>query len=158
MGKPFTPERLASIRRMRKARRLHKQQPLFAYHILCEIYPAYSYSDFLEDLRYRRPPKRRKGKNNLQRYGRYARMNQYLETYKCTCNADDALQAIRLRQCLTKPYRVMVKVGKYNWEYSFSPLIPIQYIEELVGRLTKYCTETEVNNIVENFKKTTNLY
>ncbi|WP_289035014.1 hypothetical protein, partial [uncultured Flavobacterium sp.] len=69
MGKPFTPQRLANIRRMRKARRLYKKQPLFAYDILCKEYPDYTYDKFWDDLRYRRKPKRRKGKSALVRYG-----------------------------------------------------------------------------------------
>jgi hypothetical protein len=157
MGKPFTPERLAAIRRMRRARRLYKQQPLFAYHILCGIYPGYSYEEFMDDLRYRRPPRRRRGRNNLVRYGRYARMEQLADRYQQTGNAEDALQALRLRRNMTKPYRVMVKVGKIRLEYTFSPLVPIRHIEELVGRLAACGSENEADGIVRDFRKTVHI-
>lgn len=62
----FSPERLQHIRRLRKARRLFKQQPLFAYNIMSGSYEDYSLSDFLEDLRYRKPRKKKKGKKFLK--------------------------------------------------------------------------------------------
>lgn len=157
MGKPFTPERLAAIRRMRRARRLYRQQPLFAYHILCGIYPGYSHEKFMEDLRYRRPPKHRRGRNSLTRYGRYARMEQLADRYQQTGNTEDALQAMRLRRNMTKPYRVMAKVGKVRLEYTFSPLVPIRHIEELVGRLAACRSEDEADSIVQDFRKTVHI-
>ncbi len=59
MGKPFTAERLESIRRMRKARRLFRKEPLFAYMLLSLEYVDYSYAQFLDDLRYRTKAKRK---------------------------------------------------------------------------------------------------
>lgn len=52
--KTFSPERLYKIRRLRKARRLFKQIPLFAYHIMRTTDEQYKYEDFLDDLRLRK--------------------------------------------------------------------------------------------------------
>lgn len=157
MGKPFTPERLANIRRIRKARRLYKKQPLFAYDILCKEYPDYTYDKFLDDLRYRRKPKRRKGKSPLVRYGRYRRMEQLNELYRSTADIEYGLQAQRLRKYMTKPYRVLVRVSGKVLEYGFSPLIRIEEIEHLTTKLPTCKTEKEADELVEHFRKTAHI-
>jgi len=155
MGKPFTPERLASIRRMRKARRLYKKEPLLAYHILCGEYPSYTHDDFWEDLRYRTKRKRKKkNKTPLSRYGRYERMKQLIAMYKDTANTDYGMKAQRLRNLMTKPYRVMVRIEGEVLEYRISPLIQITEIEKLVAQLPKCKTEQEADDFVEQFGKT----
>ena len=50
MCKQFSPDRLEAIRRMRKARRLNKTQPLFAFNLLCSIYQDYTYEMFFGRL------------------------------------------------------------------------------------------------------------
>lgn len=157
MGKPFTPERLANIRRMRKARRLYRKQPLFAYLLMLGSYPDYSYDDFLDDLRYRKPPKRRKSKSGLMRYGRYFKMVEFAQRYLQTRNAEDGLKARQLRERMTKPYRVMVKIEGYRLEYGFSPLIPLAQIEELVRELNTCTAETHADELVERFRKTAHI-
>lgn len=152
MGKPFTPERLANIRRLRKARRLYKKQPLFAYHQLCGEYFNYSHEQFLNDLRYRNKPKQRKGKSTMLRYGRYRRMEKLLDLYRETDNMEYALTALQLRRNLTKPYRVLVKIAGETWEYSFSPLIAIQQIENLISALAPCRTVKEVEELVERYR------
>lgn len=154
MGKPFTPERLASIRRMRKARRLFKKQPLFAFEILCAEYNGYTYERFWDDLRYRTKPRgRKKGKSPLVRYGRYRRMEQLNERYRQTGNADYALQAQKLRRNMTKPYRVLARIAGGIFEYSFSPLIRIEEMEKLTAQLPKCATEQEAEELVEQVRK-----
>jgi hypothetical protein len=158
MGTPFSPTRLLNIRRIRKARRLFKQQPLFAYVLLCEIYTDYSYVNFLEDLRYRKQPKKRKGKSALQRYGRYDRIQQLIERYRATGNIDYAIAAKRLRDLLTKPYRVWYRCEGVTVEVCFSALVPLIQIENLVLRLKSAQTQGEAEALVKEFTKTVNLY
>jgi hypothetical protein len=148
MVKPFTPERLANIRRMRKARRLYGKQPLFAYSILCMDNPAYTYNNFLDDLRYRKPPKRRKGKSPLIRFGRYKRMERLIAQYSENLNTEYLLQAQHLRKHMTKPYRVLVKINGEILEYCFSPTIPIEDIERLTMALPACKTEKEADELV----------
>jgi hypothetical protein len=157
MGKPFTPERLASVRRMRKARRLYKKEPLFAYEMLCMEYPEYTYDNFWDDLRYRKKPKRRKGKCPLVRYGRYRRMEKLHNLYRETGNVAYALQAQRLQRRMTKPYRVLVRIGSEVWEYSFSPLVRMEEIESLTVLLPKCRTVKEAEEMVEQFRKTSHI-
>jgi len=107
------------------ARRLLKKQPLFAYCLMREAYPDYTHEQFLDDLRYRRPPKKRKGKNGIQKYGRYCRMEELLLRYRQDGNIAHALQAQKLRERMAKPYRVRVTIGSCRLEYGFSPLVPI---------------------------------
>src|SRR5690606_21915994 len=157
MGNPFPPDRLAAIRRLGRPSRFYNHRPLLAYLVRSGIYPGSSSEEFMDDLRYRRPPRRRRGRNNLVRYGRYARMVQLADRYQKTGNAEEALQAMRLRRNMTKPYRVMVKVEKVRLEYIFSPLVPIRHIEELVGRLAACGSENEADGIVRDFRKTVHI-
>jgi len=158
MGKPFGIKRLEAIRRLRKARRLFKQQPLFAYQSMCEQYPAYCYSDFLADLRYRKPPVKRKPKSRLIRYGRYMRMVELIQQYKQSGNIDDALSAKKLWDHMSKPYRVCYRREGVLTEVFFSPLTPLIQIENLVLKLKSAITEREADLVVDEFRKTAHIY
>ncbi|MNJ95329.1 hypothetical protein D3C87_130390 [compost metagenome] len=85
MSKPFSPERLANIRRIRKARRLFKRSPLFAYCEMEKEFPGYTYTHFLDDLKIKKK-KNAKTKigSKLKRYGRFSEMTRLLELYKNT--------------------------------------------------------------------------
>jgi hypothetical protein len=157
MGRPYTPERLEKMRRMRKARRLFKKQPIFAFAMMVEAYPGYTHEEFLDDLRYRRPPKKRKGKSGIQKFGRYRRMEELLSRYRQDGNIECALQAQRLRERMSKPYRVRVAVGRHNIEYRVSPLVPIANIENLVSDLARCRTEQEADRMVQVFRETAHI-
>lgn len=154
MGKPFTPERLTNIRRIRKARRLYRKEPVFAFQILCAEYPDYTHEQFLDDLRYRKPRKRKAKKTTLTRYGRYMRMLHFLEKYRQTKNIEHAIQAQRLRKRMTKLYRVLLRLDGETLEYNFSPTISITKIEHLTIELSTCKTAEEADEIVERFWKT----
>lgn len=158
MGKPFTPERLMNIRRMRKARRLFKKQPLFAFETMCNEYPDYTYQLFSDDLRYRKKPKKRKGKSPLVRFGRYRRMEKLNDLYRTTKNIEYALQSQRLYRRMSQSYRVMVRINGYVNEYAFSPLIPIEKIEWLTAELGKCSTERQADELVDQFRKEIRIY
>jgi hypothetical protein len=153
MGIPFTPERLLAIRRLRKARRLYKKQPLFAYGIMRNEYPDYTYEQFWDDLRYRKPRIKKKGKCPLFRYGRYFRMQKLIAMYRNTDEINFALQALRLARHMTKPYRVVTKIGGNISEYSLSPLIAIELVEKLTANLRDCTTEQETDEMVDKFRK-----
>ena len=153
MGKPFTPERLESTRRMRRARRLYRQQPLFAYEMLSSEYMGYSYGQFLDDLRYRTKPKPKEKKSTLIRYGRYRRMRELLERYRQTGELEFALQAQRLRKRMTAPYRVLLRINGESIEYGFEPTIAITEIERLTADLKNCKSEKDADEMVEGFRK-----
>lgn len=157
MGKPFTPERLARIRRMRKARRLYRAQPLFAFEMMQQQYPAYTYQDFCDDLRYRKKPKRRKGKSFLKRFGRYARMEQLNEMYHRTGNIAYAVQAQRLRKHMTKPYRILVRIDGDILEYGLSALVRIEEVERLTNLLPKCKTQQQADTLMEQFRENSHI-
>ena len=46
----FSPERLFNIRRLRKARRHWKKEPLLAYASMCELYPGYRPTSNLQKI------------------------------------------------------------------------------------------------------------
>ncbi|OJV51682.1 MAG: hypothetical protein BGO31_00320 [Bacteroidetes bacterium 43-16] len=153
MGKPFTPERLANIRRLRKARRLYKQQPVFAFAILCAEFKDYTYEQFQDDLRIRNKSKRTKNKkSSLVRFGRYFKMIQFLELYRNTGIVDYARQAQKLRSVITKPYRVLVKIEGQYFEYGLDPTIAVKEVERLVYELKKCKTEIEADKMIEHFR------
>jgi len=149
--KKYSPERLMLIRRLRKARRYYKQLPLFAYSLMVDEHAGYTYAEFLEDLRPRKPSKKKQGKSRLNRYGRYERMQKLLMLYDRTQELSQAIQAKKLRERLTQPYRVQVRVGTTFLEYSLSPLIPIERIEKLVEQLANVQSEKQADTIVEEF-------
>jgi hypothetical protein len=153
--KKFSPERLLKIRRLRKARRLFKTTPLFAYTQMKAIYPDYTYEEFLDDLRPRRIRKAKKKKSSLARFGRYLRIEQLKSQFRLTRNYECIIKAEQLRRNITKPYRVMVKLKENCMEYTFSPLIPIGRIEQLVISLNSCKSEQEVDQAVNQFSETT---
>lgn len=153
MGKPLTPDKLFALRRLRKARRVFKQQPVFAFAILCEEYKDYTHEQFLNDLRLRTKPKPKKiNKSPLMRYGRYYKMNQLLELYRTTGLIDYARQAQRLRSVITKPYRVLVKIEGQYVEYALDPMIAFKEVERLVNDLRDCKTEIEADKMIDHFR------
>ena len=154
MGKPFTPERLMHIRRLRKARRLFKRKPLFAFEEMRMLYPQYTHDEFLNDLRRRKPGKKKQPKSPSTRYGRYARMQRLLSDYKRGGDTDALWMAVKLRERMTKPYRVSAKIGKERIEFTFSPMVSISSIEQLTADISKCSSMGQVVQQVEQFRKT----
>lgn len=145
----FSEERLFRIRRLRKARRLFKQAPLFAFLWMQLEYPGYTYPEFLDDLRRRTPPKKKKGKSPLLRYGRYYRFQDMLFDYSQTKDPEYLRKAVRLRKHMTKPYRLLHKTKEGIVEYSFSPFLKIEIIEELTATLQTVKSREEASMLVE---------
>ncbi|WDF66905.1 hypothetical protein PQ465_11370 [Sphingobacterium oryzagri] len=143
---------------MRKARRLYKQAPVFAFELLRQEYEGYAEEDFLDDLRIRSKPLRvKKGKSPLRRYGRYQRMQKFVDLFARTGNIAYGLQAQRLRDMLHVPYRVVVIISAKTYQYRCSPLIRIEDIEGLVAKLSACGSESEAGRLVEEFNHTSEL-
>lgn len=153
MGAKFSPERLAKVRRMRKARRLFKNAPLFAYVLMRKDYPNYTDAEFVDDLCRRSKRKPRKRKTPLERFGRYSRMQQLLRAYGNSGDVETLLAAARLRKRMTAPYRVMAQLGGKRWEFTFSPLVRLNEIEHLTASLAACTTETDILGLVERFRE-----
>ncbi|WP_313491905.1 MULTISPECIES: hypothetical protein [Sphingobacterium] len=153
MSKPFTPERLTNIRRMRKARRLFKKLPLFAYTYMLQDIPDYTYEQFLDDLRIRRQGKKRKEKSYLSRYGRFGAMCQFIKLYEQTKDIAYARKAQDLRDNMTKPYRLLIRFKKLRRELYYSPLIPYSQIKELSENINRCKNLTEIEKVIADFDK-----
>ena len=153
MSKPFSPERLAKIRRIRKARRLFKKVPLFAYTYMLQDIPDYTYKQFLDDLHIGRPGKKRKGKSFLSRYGRYWAMREFIRLYDQTKNIAYAIKAQDLRNNMTKPYRLLIRYKNMYRELYFSSLIPYSQIKELSDNINRCENLTEVEKVIADFDK-----
>lgn len=151
-GKAYTPERLMQVRRMREARRLFKQSPLFAYELMLQKYPAYTHYQFLDDLRRRTKKRPGRKKTTLTKYGRFARMQKMLGEYSQTKDIKPLLAATKLRERMTKPYRVVATVGKQRMEFCFPPTVQIQAIEQLTTDLSKCASMEEVSIAVSRFQ------
>lgn len=150
-GQPFSPERLRNIRRLRKARRLFKQTPLFAFHLMELEYPGYTQDEFLEDLRRRTKRKSKPKKTPQRRYGRYYRVQALKERYASTGDEEAIRMAMRLQSVMTKPYRFLVRLKNQAKEFNLSPLIPISRVEQLNQSFTACKTMVEVEQLIDAF-------
>lgn len=157
MGSPFTPERLEAIRRLRKARRLFKQTPLFAFEQMVQQYPNYTYAAFIDDLRIRRKRKPKQHRSILQRYGRYAQMDRLIRQFEQTGDYSLIEQANRLRANMTKPYRLLVKIKAEAMEFTFSAMIPMVHIERLSKQVMACVEMGEVEKMVEAFRQSVSI-
>ena len=132
MGK-WSAATLNRVRRLRKARRLYKAMPLFAYDILQKEYPGYSYEAFLQDIQPRKKKLRPKThKSRRVRFGRYFEMQRMARRYNETQNPVYGLKANQLRKYLSKPYRVLISINNQVQEYSYPATISITLIQQLV--------------------------
>lgn len=80
-------------------------------------------------------------------------MMRHISNYECTGNVEEALRALQLKQRMTKPYKIRLRIKSEAIEYCFSPLIAIERIEDLSRRLAECKTFAEANSIVEDFDK-----
>lgn len=158
MSGKFSSERLFKIRRMRKARRLFKQMPLFAFVIMQAEYVGYSLVQFQDDLRRRSKPKpKKKGKSPLARFGRYWRIQQLIARYSYTLDEALIIKAMKLRQRITKPYRLEVRLKGMIHEFTILPLTPIQDVESLITKFNHCKTEEEIDRVFADFQKLAHL-
>ncbi|MCX2429875.1 hypothetical protein [Pedobacter sp. GR22-10] len=154
----FNEERLFKIRRMRKARRLFKQMPLFAFVMMQAEYSGYSLVQFQDDLRRRSKPKpKKKGKSPLARFGRYWRIQQLIARYSYTQDESLIIKAMKLRQRITKPYRLEVRLKGMVHEITLSPMTPIQDVESLIAKFNLCKTEKEIDRVFADFQKLAHL-
>lgn len=152
MQNRFSEQRLANIRRLRKARRLYKQVPLFAYELMKSQYADYSWPAFMEDLRLRSKPKQKQSRSPLKRFGRYYKMQELLSLYAVTQNTDLALQAITLRNNMTRPYRLLVQVEKQAMVFTFPATVPYSAMQGLSQSCQRCKTMAEATQLIENFR------
>lgn len=140
--------------RINKARRLYRRAPLFAFQELqAHLGECYSYDQFLDDLRLRSKPKPRVRKSGLIRYGRYRRMMEFVSKWRSSGDINSLIEAQKLRDRISKPYRLQVRYGQVVKEYHYPPEVPIFHLEEII-RLSYECrAHTEFESRKEEKEK-----
>lgn len=110
-GKTFHPRTIGEHPQDAQGKTVVPKGSPFAFAMMREEYPQYTHENFCDDLRYRTKRRRKRGKSQLLRYGRYRRMELLKEQFRQTGNSDFALQAQKLYTNMTKPYRVLARVS-----------------------------------------------
>ncbi|SEW16527.1 hypothetical protein [Chitinophaga arvensicola] len=128
------PEMLLKIRQQTVARRLYKCRPLFAYYELMQLYPGYTYEQYLTDIKPRPTGKKlRRRKNVKVKYGRYRRVQQLLTQWHTSHDYDALITASNLYKHLRKPYYVKVRIGNQHLSFTYPATVGVNIIEELVS-------------------------
>jgi len=131
----YSHETIYRIRRLRQARRLFRSVPLFAYELMKQEHPGYSYELFIQDITPRKSKQRyRHVKNHLSRYGRYFEMRRMAVLYEQTGNPLHGLKADQLRKYLTQPYRVRLKIDSEIRELNYPPTYSLPFIQNLIEK------------------------
>jgi hypothetical protein len=157
LNRKFSPQRLLNRRRMNAARRFWRDQPLFAFSIMKSKYPDYTEPQFVDDLRRRTPFKKQKGKSNLRKYGRFNRMQALLTEYAFTGKIECAIEAIKLRKRLSKPYQVRVILKRVGMDYMFPPETSLLDIEEFARAARNCRTWDEINELEKKLREFSHL-
>lgn len=131
MSRILSEEAKLSIRRKRKAKRLFRDVPLFAFNLLNDEIGNYSYDQFSIDITYRKPRKKRKSRSPLVRYGRFKEIQKHLGNWYATKDPSYLLIAQQLRNRITQPYRMQIRVGQEFYEFTFDPTYSIDLIREI---------------------------
>jgi len=118
-------------RRKRVARRLAKRFPLFAVEFAREEFPNYDYQQFEKDLEGARLGKKKKGKSQLARQGRYPFMKKALAQYQITKDQKYLEEAQQWRQKMFLPFEVVFKLNGKREIYTFPSTTPVRLIEDL---------------------------
>jgi len=107
-------------RRRRVAKRQAKRFPLFAVEFMKSEFPDYNHDDFIEDIQSGKKGKKRKGKSQLKRYGRYPLYEKALYQYEETKDPEYLYQAQRWRKKMLLPFEVEYKLGREKRTYTFA--------------------------------------
>lgn len=148
-------------RRKNLAKRNTIKYPLFAVQFTQEEFPDYSRALYEKDIKGKKKPRYKKGKSTLVRYGRYHEMKRLLLEYKNKLMFDNVndlellLRIQRLRNSITKRYRILYQLKRECIEWSF----PATYSYELIVELTKikFSTFNELEDRINSLTKYSNI-
>lgn len=132
MPMAWSIEAVMKNRRKRKARRVWKQQPLFAFSLLAAEFPDYTPEAFIKDVRITNDKKSKFKKTSLARYGRYPVLMNLLAKWKRDRDVSIGLEILKLRRNMTKPYRLVVTFEKKQWCFEYPATYAVTTMEKLV--------------------------
>jgi len=132
----------------RRVRWYHKKFGIFGYQFLKEKMQV-TEDEYQVALKSLKPLKKKKGKNVLRRYGRYYEMEKMLLEYKKTEDPVYFLKAQKLRQNISKPYRLKVRYGKEVVEYSYPAVVDYKRIQELQNLVSSASCHNEFQIIAK---------
>lgn len=119
-------------RRRRVAKRMAKRCPLFAVEFMRDEFPEYDYETFVADVtRKTRPGRKKKGKSQLQRQGRYPLYQKALNQYALTKDPEYLYEAQRLRNRLFLRFEVWFSLNGERRVWTFPSTTSLRVIEAL---------------------------
>lgn len=134
-------------RRKRVAKRMAKRFPLFAVEFMQDEFKGYSHQQFEKDLEGKTLQKKRKGKSQLKRQGRYPLMQKALTEYHFTGNQEFLYEAQQWRKKMFLDFEVEYRLGKERRTYRFPSTTNAQFIVSLTK--VKWKTWEELDMILE---------
>ena len=118
-------------RRKRVAKRMAKRFPLFAVEFMQDEFRNYDVQQFEQDVAGAKLPKKRKGKSQLKRQGRYPLMQKALSNYHLTGDQEYLVEAQRWRKKMFLDFEIEFKLGRKKQTHRFPSTTSLRLIEEL---------------------------
>lgn len=118
-------------RRKRVAKRMAKRFPMFAVQFMREEFKDYTQEQFLEDISNAKLPKKKKGKSQLKRQGRYPLMQKALSNYHFTKDSKYLHEAQQWRKKMFLDFRVEFKLNGKRKTYTFPSTTSVRLILDL---------------------------
>ena len=134
-------------RRKRVAKRMAKRFPLFAIEFMQDEFNGYTQDQFEADLKGKTLPKKRKGKSQLARQGRYPLMQKALSNYHLTGNQEYLYEAQQWRKKMFLDFEVEYRLGKERRTYRFPSTTSCDWVMSLAK--VKWKTWEELDTILE---------
>jgi hypothetical protein len=134
-------------RRKRVAKRMAKRFPLFAVEFMKEEFKDYTEEQFIKDIEKAKLPKKKKGKSQLKRQGRYPLMQKAISNYHLTKDPAYLHEAQQWRKKLFLDFEVVYRLGSETRSYTFPSTTSVRLIKEL-GQI-KWKTWEELDSILE---------
>jgi hypothetical protein len=135
-------------RRKRVAKRMYKKTPMFAIEFMQKEFPGYTIEQFEEDIapgKYK--PKKKKGKSQLKRQGRYPLMQKALSNYYFTGDVKYLQEAQKWREKMFLKFEVVFRLGKEQRILTFPSTTSVNFIQNL-AKIT-FTSWEELDKILE---------
>jgi hypothetical protein len=134
-------------RRKRVARRMARRFPLFAVEFTREEFADYDVEQLEADLQGAKLPKRKRGKSQLQRQGRYPLLRKALSNYYLTKDPKYLREAQTWRKKLFLDFEVVYRLHGKRKAMRFPSTTPVRLIQEL-GQV-QFSSWEELEEILE---------